>query len=613
MADQENTATFAFELEDKTSGSAKDAAKAVENLKAKYQESETALKAMERAQRAMKGGHLQSSKAYKDLTDKIKAHKTIQASTVEQYTRSGGSLKKFFGTVKGGESSLGGMAKGLKGAGGPVGGLTSKLGGLTGKMKGLGEAGKMGGFIAGIIAADVAVIAATAALTIYAIKVADARRSELLMLEGLTRAPNFFGIAAGKATDLQEAIDRVSGSAASSRQQVTGLAQELYKGGLRGGAFAIALKAAQTAADGADAQTAAFYKNMIMGAAYTGQSVRKVADLIEKRFGDIARGKALSLPVQWMKFKENIAKLFVGIKIEGFLKALQSGLALFDQTTASGRALRVTLEGIVGPLVKGFEGAGPIVKRFFQGFLIILLEAQIGFNEMRLSLRRIIGKDVFKNFDALSTAMWIGKAAAFGLVAGLLFLAISTAILLSPIILLGIAIWGLIKAWDWLTGKPEEVVAAHQAAATEFKELGKNIATGTAEGVRASSGEAVKAVQEMTAKMNAAAAAGLEAHSPSKLFKRLGFTAPQGLALGIRAGTPLAERAVDSMIPNVPALDADFSRVSSSNSRSISIGELHVHASGKDAPSFGQSVKQELNRILEEVSIGMAAPEGATR
>ena len=373
-------ARFSLEVDGNAASFAGDSARALADLQTKIQGDTTALREMQKALRNLQGGSAVNIQVARDLKDRIAAQKATIASTTQSYVQMGGTFKD---VAKGGKDTGAGLKSltdVVQSAPGPLGKLSSSFSGLKSLIGGGVMAGVLVAVAAAIVAVTAAAVAGAAALLKYGVGVADARRNELLHLEALGKLRyGYLGLAGGfapaadKASFLQSTIDGVSASVAISRDQVAGYAEDLYRTGLRGGNLQAALEGvAITAATQGEAAAGSF-KAMALGAGLTGQSVRKLADDVKARLGGIAAAQLLSLDVQTKKLHESFAMLFSGLKIDALLTGVSKITELFSQSSSSGRALKVLIEGLFNPLLEQVSGpASLLLKRFFQGAIIAL-------------------------------------------------------------------------------------------------------------------------------------------------------------------------------------------------------------------------------------------------
>lgn len=541
MSAAENTATFAIDFDTKGAKAGADgAAGALEKLQAQIKEDTEALARMQKAMRDLQGGTSVNIQAFRNLKAQIEAKKNAIAGATANYTALGGAFKKTKKPVEDNTDAFKTLFERMQKGGGPLGGLAGRLQGLRALLAG-GGALVVGAvaFVAALVAIAGAAALAAGALLKYGLAAADAYRSERLQLEGLTKMPNWYGIAAGKAEDLQGAIDRVSSSVAGGREAVNGMAESLYRVGFRGAALENALLGVEKATDAAGEAGGNYAKMLFLSFGHTAAGAKKVADTIEARFGKIAAQRLLSLDVQAKKLKENFDALFKGLKIESFLQALKNITDLFSQNTASGRALKQLLEIALQPLIDGFTEAGPLAKRFFQGAILAAQELTIEYYNVRLWLQKTFGDvSILKGIDGLTLALTTGKVAAYAFAGGVALIALSLAILAAPFVLLGYQIGKFVDG----------VYSAGKAIkAIDWTGLGSSLIDGFVNGITNGIGRVVSAVKNVGKAALETLQHALDSHSPSRKGLALGFTYPQGAAGGIEKGVPLVRKASENL------------------------------------------------------------------
>lgn len=489
---------------------------------------------------------------------------------------------------------------------GPLGGLTNSLSSLKGLVAGGLITLGLIAITAALVALAAATIAATVALLKYGIAQADARRNELLRLEGLTKLRFWYRAAAGNAGEMQTAINRVSASSAVGRGKIAQYTEQLYKMGLRGQNLTDALEGvAIKAAVQGDAAASAF-AGMAAGAALTGHSVKKLADNVKARLGGIAAKQMLSLGVQTEKLKESFDALFNGLKIEGFLGALNSITQLFSQNTETGRALKILMQGIVQPLINGLEKVAPIVKRFFQGMVIGALIFGIAILKVRNWLRDTFKDSSFlKGMDLTKLALYAGVAAVAALIAVVTALALALTLAAAPLIITATLIYGLYKVgkklFDWWNS-------------VDWSGLGTSIWQGIVNGIKSGAGWVINAVQNLGAKAWKAFKDKLGIASPSKVFAKLGLALPQGVQAGVERGSPQVDNSIRNMVnvPNVETIGGNNQNSqrpdTASNQKNFSVtieGGIHIHTQTNEPQNMAVDIKRELEKILEGVVISM--------
>lgn len=604
------TSTFSVELKDETSGPAESAAGALERLKSKIDADTRALSEMQAAMRRLKGGTSTNVAAFKSLRDQIAAQKASIATAQSSFVELGGTFGKTAPAADATKSAFQGLFSRVRGMPGPLGNLASKLTSLEGLLAG-------GGLIAtgtlAVAAAMVALAAAAAvgaaALLRYGIASSDARRSEQLRLEGLMSIRRWHGIAAGSVGELTGAIDRTAASSALARGAVSGYAEQLYRAGLRGGTLSRALEAVTTTASVQGSAMAARMQGMAISFARTGRSVDALADKVKSRLGGLAARQMLSLDVQSRKLEESLQFLTGGLRIEGFLGALNEVTQLLSANTASGRALKTMFEALFNPMLDGLQSAGPLMKRFFQGAISAALELTLAVLKLKIWFKRTFGSDLLSGIDKTSLAlnagmlvvsMLAGALVVTAVAAGLLALAlgavvVSGLLVMAPFLLAGAAVL-------WLGAQLDKVFA--WALNLDWGQVATSLVDGLVNGLTSGVARIVSAVRGLATTATSTLTEALGIHSPSRVFAGLGLQTSRGFAAGVGGGEGVVQDAVSDM-----AGSAVSGVGGASSAGAVSIGELHIHVSASDARELdATTIRDQIVRLFEGIAIEMGAP-----
>lgn len=635
MADPENTASFAIELEDDTSGAAQAAAQSLGKLRTQIDGDTKALAAMQRAMKNLQGGTVVNIKQFKQLQEGIAAKKQAIAHAQSNFLSLGGTFTATAAKGGGLKGKLDELAEQVKANGAAVretaaagkkygesletlgkqaSALPGPLGGLVSKLEAFRAAVTVGGPVlalaVGFVALGAALGVATLALTKYAIAHADARRAELLHIEGLTTIRNRYGLAAGNAKEMQEAIDKVAASNALGRDKIAAYSDQLYKMGLRGNNLSAALEGVAIKATVQGEAQASMFAGWAAGLARTGGNVQKFADTVKARLGGTAARQMELLSVQAEKQKESFDALFEGINIAPYEKAHKKVSDLLSQNTNSGKALKQILTLVLQPFIDGATSAQPLIKRFFQGMILESQRLIIQFLQVRnWAKRTFLQNDVVKGIDKMNASLIVGKVVLYTIAAGLAFAAGSMIAFAAPVLLAGAAIYALINTAQLFYQLWKEI---------DWVDLGTSIWKGIVNGLKAGATWVIDAVKGLGEKASSAFKAALGIHSPSKAFTKYGLSIPAGVAVGVRQGSPDAQRAVEDITGGAPNIDNGKGAASSggggatsnTNTRSVSlvINELHVHASGDKPKDFALDVRRELENALEGVALELGAP-----
>jgi hypothetical protein len=545
MAGDIARSTFAVDLQSNIPQTAAGVASALERLKSNLEGDTQALRGMQLALGRLKGSGAVAASTIKELRDKIAATKASIAQSQASYIRLGGSFEALRPSAKAAATGFDELKSSLQNAGGPLASLLPKFASLS-TLAGAGMVGVLVAVAAAIAAVGVAAGAAVAGLVRYGIASADARRSELLRLEGLSKLRNYWGELVGftrkadSGSFLQRTIDSVAASVALGREQVVGLADEFYRAGLRGSALQAAVEGAGIALATQGEAGKAQFKALALNAMIFGGSVRKAADDIKARLGGVAKAQLLSIGSQWMKLKENFAGLFRDVKLDGALGALKQVTDLFSQSTTSGRALKVLAEGLLQPLANWVANHGLIVKRFFQGLVIGALLVGLAVLDVRDRFREMLGGGVLENLDYAKLALHAGMIAAGALAGALAMVATAAAIAVAPFVFLAAAGLGALHLLkdtvDWF-GK------------IDWSTLGSRIIDGVVGGLQAGYQRVKGAISSLAETVMKGFTYPLQIHSPSRVFYGYGRNVAQGAELGIDAGARNVQDATDEMAP----------------------------------------------------------------
>lgn len=597
-----NSAEFAVVLKDDTSGPAQSAGKALEDLKGKITADTKELRAMQAAMRALKGGTVTNVAAFRSLRDRIAAQKATIANAQSSFVSLGGSFGEGAKEAAGATRSLASLTDIAQRMPGPLGGIVSRLGSMRALLAGGVIAGAVVGIVAALAALVVASAAAAAALLRYGIAQSDARRSELLRLEGLTTLRSYYGLAAGSATEMQAAIDRVSDSSALGRDRIAGMSQELYRAGLRGSALSNTLEALAMVESVQGAAGVRRMRGRLIADGRAGRSAQRLADT-QARLGGIAARQAMGLDRQMTRLRENVSRIFDGLKIEGLLRGLHEVTSLFSQQTATGRALKAMFEALFQPLVNTLTEGAPLARRFFQGMVIGALLLTIAIQRVGRWMAKTFGDStILGSIDAQRAALIAGAVVVGLFAAGLVLaagafaaLAASAALVFAPI---AIAI-GLAIALGAAVG-----TAVRAFMDADWRGIGLGIVTGIVTGLTLGRDRLISAMRGLAAAARSALTDALEIRSPSRVFADLGRQIPAGLAVGVDAGAGDAQAAVDGMVaPSAPGRAG-----SRSSSASVSIGEIHIHTRATDAQGIAADIGDAVRELFQGLALEEEAP-----
>ena len=545
---------------------------------------------MNRAMRELKSGGVTSGNAFDELKAKIDAQKTKVGEYTAKYVELGGSFRK----VKPPTKELSALAKVAEGVPGPIGRLASSLGGLSKYMiGGLMAAGVLAvaGALVGLAAATVA---AGAALLVYGVRAADARRNEALRLEGLTRLRTAFGQVGGSAKAMQDSIDRVADSSSASRGALEGYMARIHRLGLRGDAATAALEGAAMRGEVLGDRYAASFIGMAAATARAGGSVRALANDVKSRLGDLAERRMLSLDVISRKWGENMQALFRNVRVEGFLKVLSEIVKGFSQSRVTGRALAGILERMFAPFNAGAEGAVATVREGFGRIVLWALRVEGAFLAMQnagLRALRMIGVQGGELRVSLAE------------IAGTVLLTMAS---LPILVVVGIGramVAGFAAMHAHATNSGKRLAEVFKGL--NFRKIAGDLIAGFVAGIVTGGSAVISAVQSLGASTIAAIREILQIRSPSRVFARLGAEVPRGFAAGVDDAAPIANASVARMVDMSAADDAASAPSSpvarAGGSSTMTIQQLIVQSAATDAAGIADDIYGAVSRIFEDM------------
>lgn len=478
-----------------------------------------------------------------------------------------------------------------------------KLGGSLSEAgeKGAGMIARLGG-MAGIVAILAAVAAASAATIVsivrFGIAAADAARSVRLLQEAAT------GSAEG-AQQLDDSIERVWARVGGARDRIAGLALELRRAGVQGGALESTISSVSIATQAMGEKAGGIIRDLTERGLLSKQFVLQPLDLrgtglafrdvarelaknmnisvgaaeaalrngqvrlehgakamdqaVQAKFGGIVRKQMLALPNQFAKAWDNLKDLFKNVKTEQMLENLNKILSILDKTTASGKAMRYIVTNIFGPMLDSGSKVFPIIEAFIYGAIIAALDFTIQMLKVRNAIRNAFDGEALKGIDGARVAFELGAIAAQIMLTTVL--AISAAIAAAGAFTYVTFVQPIQLAVQEI-GKLSAAVnsALESFDAKAWAQAGKNIVRGLIEGIESTAPMLYSVIGGLaTGGLNAFTTTAL-IKSPSKLFeKKGGEPIGQGVAKGVENEQPHVSKAIASLASPEAMRDATAS------------------------------------------------------
>lgn len=638
------TASFGIEIADETAPGVMSSTQNLEQLRAKLDSDTFALGQMQKALRNLQGGTSVNIAQFRALKQQIADQKIAIAGAQSKYISLGGTFQKVEKSTVSVTKSLVDAKEGVNtlgqdmlAAGGRVGAMSNSASALATRLGKAGVAGVALLAAAAIIAVHTALAAVVVMFARLAVANSDAYRSEKLNLEALTKIPDWWGRAAGKASMLIETTNSMSQAWGVARATVGQFTSDLYLAGYRGNMLKNAVEATTVAvaAFGGDTEKANRYLgSMSWQFGMLGKGSAAFAARVKRDLGDIAIRQSLGVSKQMVMLRQNLGLLFSGVKIEGFLKGLNTVLSLFSETTVSGRLLKQIIESMLNPLFGGSEAAGVAVKHLIQDMIYWVLEAQGYWLDLQIWVAKTFNYKGDLGLLVVMTALK-GVLVAAAIAAVILGVAITTGILLAlnalrvaaTVVVIGLTALAaavahfaapfvgaaavIYGAWHALKSL-YTLVTTMVDEGKSWGEIGKAIVSGIAEGITGSAGLVWKAIKNLASGTVSLLKSVLGIHSPSVVFQTQARFIPAGMALGIRQGASEVHEATREMvsIPAQPAYQAPSSSYGGreqSTPAPVTNNWIFQIDGSKGAEATADAIK----RAVENIIMGMLAQAGA--
>lgn len=248
---------------------------------------------------------------------------------------------------------------------------------------------------------------------------------------------------------------------------------------------------------------------------------------MRRKFGGTVNAQANSITSQFRRMREDFEDLFTGADIEPFLASLRSITSVFSQDTASGRAFKTVVTGLLSDIAKTAEILAPDVKAFFLD--IAASAAQPG--GLAETIRGWISdaKELGGSLKDVAEAI-----KSIGKVASAVAHPIDTFVEKFK--------------YDGDKGlKYESIVGTDAMSVAEAEKSGMAITAGISRGIERGTPGAVGSITALSQAMQSALRKDNKIQSPSKVYENITSNIPAGVARGVDRGAPQAVEAVVDM------------------------------------------------------------------
>ena len=589
------TAEFALSMKDDISASSESAEDSLKSLQSQIDKDSKALSEMRKAMRQMQAAGSVDISAYRKLKEQIDETQESIGKARAAFVNLGGEFgkikkkKKIIPPVEK-PKELGEMLSAVNALPSPLARASKGVGGMRSVVTGLNAAlgvtlaavvaviAIMAAFVAAIVAVTAATAKATVELLKYAAAQSDAARSERLRLEGLGTLRRWMRLTGKDAAQMSESINRVSERVPLARSVIAGYGSELHRLGIRGRAAEDALEALSMAQA---VQGDLGRRRLMMLVRMAGHSEGAMANLaarVRKELGGVAMQQMMSLTMISTKLKESFEALFTGLNIGRLLSGLYRLSRLLSQSTESGRALKAIFTNVLGVFVGELANTVGPIEFLFKEIIILALKVAIAFFKIKLTIDKVFGRNIIARFLMAGLTLKNIKIVliALGIVLGIVaaavvFLGFVVAGIITPFVLIALAIYHAYQEGKKLIATITLVYNAFSKI--DWSEVGTNIIDGIIGGLESGVTRLRNAVTGVASQAMTSFRDSLGIRSPSRVFAQFGLAIPQGITAGIERGGDQATRAASNLITSTSAPGA----VTTTSSRSVQIGDIHIH------------------------------------
>jgi hypothetical protein len=312
----------------------------------------------------------------------------------------------------------------------------------------------------------------------------------------------------------------------------------------------------------------------------------KVLD--EKGAGPLA-AKANSLGAQWQKLKDNFMGLFADVDTSGFLASLKDLLSIFDQSTASGKAMKAGVTGAFNAIFSAAAQVFPYVKTAIEQVIIAGLRVYIALKPMIKAFNDAHVGGLMLKAVGLIISM-IGSA-ALGAASGLVHIVTAAMQAYYPI-------------RDAFNHAKNHIANAAQAV--------EDFIRGLVSGIMGGSGQVNAAIKQLGQGMLTTFKSTLGIASPSKEMMKLGGHVTAGFVQGVSASNDNVRSATGKMASTASrgAVSGGAAASGKEKGGGVTVGDVTINITGASGDAHDlteQGITLIFERIALEQGLGLAA------
>lgn len=549
-----NTAQLAVTLESgDVVSSAEVAARALEDLQSQMTSDIKEAATLQKQLRNLGKETVVNANEFKALKDAIDAKKKSTSDAQLDVLKLGNAFKQTKKPTSDMRSTLQNFGKEAKDLGGPLGQVFGRMEQLSKfAQTGAARVVLMTGAVVGL-----AVAAAYGAKKIFdaSFDVYEASEKQAIALQGVMAAAGSKDLIKDAAA-LGDMIKEVTHNSAASKEEVTGLAAQLAKAGLKGNALKEALEAATIAQVTQGSEGASAYVTQATALKDNQKGLAKLATMYKDNLGGAAEKAMLSTDALAKRLSENVDGMFSGVDFTPLQKSKKQFIELFNESSEIGKAIKSVFQTVSQGIADSLTWLIKKATGYVLDWEIGLVEIQIAYYDLKIAVKEFAA-DFVVGYQIISEKIEKFGAKLYDTVQD-------------------------VKKW-W-----KEL---------DFVQIGFSIVDGLVQGIAKGGAAIKKAVMELGSLAKDAFKEALGIHSPSKEFAKLGLQLPKGLEAGIDQGQSSLDQKVRGIVAPMSATPT-----SNDNSRSsvVNYFTISVNASGNEEAV--STLEAQLTEMLTRVS-----------
>lgn len=331
----------------------------------------------------------------------------------------------------------------------------------------------------------------------------------------------------------------------------------------------------------------------------------KLSEAMQRALVKQGVGAIKSMGATWdvisAKFDEGIGDAFedLGDLVHPFMEEIRSLASEFYKDSVGAKTLAGVVKSVLTP---AFSFGTQAVRWLHVAFLtleVYTLRARVAL----LPVSNVLGK-IGVGSAAVNVALYLLKGTVITLTVVFGLLALAVALVALPFVLVGLAIYGVVKAVEYLVGVVGGAIDNLDNIGAAASRAGQNLITSLGNAIQSGAAWVVGLVQNLASSIIGAITGPLQIHSPSRVMQRIGGHITTGLAQGVEQGTPTVEAAAYGAGSAAAGGAAAGGAGGGRGGLHIDHVEINVNGAGKD----WQSITEEaFEAFMERIALRVGA------